>query len=73
MEGSPTNIDYRKKGTLIETCLLEDLGYVQEPLCHTVEYMGGSARVTADRQCSAFCLSCLRDRAFHYETTGHQP
>ena len=25
-EGSPTKIDYRKKGTLILTSLLEDLG-----------------------------------------------
>ena len=25
-EGSPTKIDYRKKGALILTCLLKDLG-----------------------------------------------
>ena len=28
--GSPTKIEYRKKGTLILTSLLEDLGFVLE-------------------------------------------
>ena len=31
-EGSPTNIDYRKKGTLIPTSLLEDLAEIKCPL-----------------------------------------
>ena len=31
-EGSPTNIDYRKKGTLILTSLLEDLVFVGGPV-----------------------------------------
>ena len=29
-EGSPTEIDYRKKGTLILASLLEDLGYLND-------------------------------------------
>ena len=49
-EGSPTKIDYRKKGTLILTCLLEDLVKVSTAVQLKRMVVPGDCKVSRAKQ-----------------------